>query len=409
MILILILSVLTQESDPARVRELVAQLSSDSIRERELAARQLAALGEAVVPVIEQIRKELLPAETAERLKTILVEIRRSAVRETVCPPVRPVSIDARDQPLGEILKDLGRQGGVELSTGVVRPSRRISFAAQREPLLKALDRLAEALGEVRVGEADGRLLFETGKPPRCPTAYGEGFRARLKRIIVTEQNRFEAPELAVVLYIEMSRLPTIKPRFVRYAGTPVGTDPDDRQVFFKPAFASGMATAQSGSGVVLIEDVPVPFDAEHPLADACVLKGAPADLRVLSSLTVRIRAGFAAGSRTLTWRVTEGRVVQAPADMPVQVMLGGGNILIIRSNSCESSLDSLLQMESIVVRKGDEKFQTMPMRADPNRRIYRLDGPATRGGETTVEISAFGDLFEREVAFEFRDVRLRN
>jgi hypothetical protein len=68
--------------DPAIVKELIRQLSSDVFREREEAGKKLVALGEAVVPTLRDAARGNLSAEGKERVEKVIAALTGGATGE---------------------------------------------------------------------------------------------------------------------------------------------------------------------------------------------------------------------------------------------------------------------------------------------------------------------------------------
>lgn len=63
--------------EETRVRRLLAQLDSESFAEREESSRQLAALGEQIVPLLQRMLKGRLPLETRKRVEGVIESLNR--------------------------------------------------------------------------------------------------------------------------------------------------------------------------------------------------------------------------------------------------------------------------------------------------------------------------------------------
>src|SRR5262245_45364087 len=107
--LVLLALLVFQEPD---LDQLIKQLSDDSIDVREKAAAALVELGGEAE---ERIRREAASAggELKGRLEGILMSIDSRRKVEAVLPPLRTVTLDAKDRPLQEVIDDFTKQSGV--------------------------------------------------------------------------------------------------------------------------------------------------------------------------------------------------------------------------------------------------------------------------------------------------------
>ena len=142
---------LLQEPD---VETLLRQLSDDSIEVRDKAAAALVQ-GEAEEPV-----RKLAGSATGElkaRCETILRSIGAKKKLSTVLPPVRRVTLDAKEARLIDVLQDLQRQSGMAMRLDGM-PDAAVSVTAKEAAPLEALEALCKA----------ANLRYFIDRPPRA-------------------------------------------------------------------------------------------------------------------------------------------------------------------------------------------------------------------------------------------------
>ena len=143
-LLVLFASLLIQDPD---VDALLKQLSDESIEVREKASVLLMELG----PKIEErLKAEALTAqgEPKSRIEVILGAIARRRMIEVVMPPVRPVSLEATDRPLKEVLEEFSAKSGFSLKVGDTG-AKLVTVRLRGAPPVEALDAICRA---ARVG-----------------------------------------------------------------------------------------------------------------------------------------------------------------------------------------------------------------------------------------------------------------
>lgn len=402
--------------DPAdeRIRDLVSRLGADEIDAREEAQRQLIERGEPAAPLLRKHLETARDPEVVSRLKATLLEIEKQAQRAKVYRPARLVTIKARDARLEEVLKDAGRQAGVEIELPAELADRRVTLDAEGAPLLAALDRLCAAEKDLSCQPADGKLRLSAAKHAAMPSAYADGFRARLRRhSLYHETDRAAgAAATAVVLYFEFDSEPGISPRSAVQAGPARGTG-GGAEVTFKPA-SEGRATLRSGGAarrLTVVDDVPIFLDAESPLEHVWFLKEAPAALRRLETLRVKAKYRFVAGSRTVSCKMPGANTPVRFEGIPVKVSILADRYLDLALTPealAGTKLEDYVDVQSLVIVTGGKELRCSARSISPGVR-YLFEHPGGAAADAEVRLSSFGDVFEKEVEFEFRDLPLRD
>ncbi len=400
-----------QDPAPEKVRELVSRLGSEEIAAREDALRLLVEMGEPVVPLLKEHQARQTDSETVARIKTALKEIERNSARARVYRPARPVTLPAGERTLAEFVRDACLEAGVEGSVDPAAAGRKVALQAEKEPLLSLLDRACAAQGDLSVQFPDGKLRISKEKPLAGPAAYAGGFRARLRRVHASEVNDFDASNSTVILYVTFDSQPDLQPRSSRYASEARGRAPDGAEALFKPVSMDRLTgmTSTGAKGVIHVDDVAIPFDADVRAESACYLKNAPAGLRRLESLKVKATFRFAAGQRTFSCKTKGNGEMGAFDGLPVSVYVLGGPYVQLQPLRGPGSarIEDLIDPDSlVVVRDGKEEKLT---RHSPRSNHYLYRSATELGSGAELRVSAFDDVFEKEFEFEFRDVVLRN
>src|SRR6266850_5477268 len=98
--LVLVLLFALQDPLEKRVASLLERLRADEIEHREAAVKELVALGEPAMAHLEKAAADTADPETAARLKGVVGQIRRNVLILKVAPPLKLVTVSAKDVPL---------------------------------------------------------------------------------------------------------------------------------------------------------------------------------------------------------------------------------------------------------------------------------------------------------------------
>lgn len=403
------LCALLQEPPGEKVQELVSRLAAEEIEAREEAFRGLIELGEPALPFLKESLKGRTDAEVLSRLKAAVEQIERNAARSRVYRPARPVTLKAQDVPLEEVVGAVCRQAGVDFSVSAEVAARKVSIEAEKEPLLQALDRLCAGLGDVGVSTADGKIQIVREKFVPYRAAYAEGFRARVKRVLTHVVNNFDAPATTVVLYLSFDTQPDLKARSAVFAEMARGQDERGRELSFKPSSMGrqGGSSMGGGRGHVIVDDVMIPFDSEVRVEHACFLKDAPGALKKLDSLKVKAKYRFAAGTRQATCKLKRREEDGRLEGLPVRVIYMGSHLQLEHAGGRGNRLEDLIDLDTLVVAGKDGKeTRCTPLHVSMGYYLFQCRMDAS--SEAELRVTAYDDVFEKEVEFEFKDVPLR-
>lgn len=167
--LLLVLATLAPQADP-RARELVERLADDSIEERQRAARVLAEMGSAVVPLLQELAEGSGDLERRSRARSILRSIAQNEVLRKFYRPGPKVTLDVENAPLTETLAALAAQAGDEFRFDpAVFSQDRVTLRARDVPAWEALAKLCEAAPALTFSFDGDALAFSRSKRPPHP------------------------------------------------------------------------------------------------------------------------------------------------------------------------------------------------------------------------------------------------
>jgi hypothetical protein len=167
------------------VSRLLEQLRSDEFAEREAAQRTLERRG---LPVLERLKAEAEKTselDTKIRLKMLIEKIPKLAQLAQVYGPTRRITLSAKGEKLGEVLKRLETGLGEQIRGEGVDLDAPVTIELQDATLWEALDRVARVTRTHYLYRKEG-VAFEPGEAPLLPVVYYEQFRisiAEVKRV----------------------------------------------------------------------------------------------------------------------------------------------------------------------------------------------------------------------------------
>lgn len=403
------LLLLAQDPVEDQLKDLVPRLGADEIEAREEALKAIVELGEAAVPHLKRLQSGQGDAEVSARLKGAVEKIERNAARARVYRPTKLITLDLKDVPLEDAVRKACAEAGVEADVPRDVAGRKVTLAAEQEPVLKVLDRLCAAEKDLVCAVAEGKLQIAREKVVPYRTAYAEGFRARVRRVNTFTANNFEAPTTTVILYLSFDAQPDLRARSAAYAGNATAKDGRGGEIAFKPASAGrqGGSSMGGGRGHVMVDDVLIHFDAEHRVENACFLKEAPAGLKSLPSLSVKTKFRFAAGTKVATCKLRRRDEDARLEGLPIRVSYMGSHLQLEHAAGRGGRLEDLIDIDSLVVVTKDGKEQkASPLHVGMGYYLFqcRVDASA----EAELRATAYDDVFEREVEFQFADVPIK-
>src|SRR5262245_3454911 len=127
------------------VDALLKQLEDESIEVREKAAAQLINLGEKAE---EKVKARLAAAEGALKLvcQRILEQMAVPKKLRGILPPIRKVTIEAKEKNLREVMEDLRQQSGMPLELERI-PESQVTVSVRDATPLEALDAVCKSAG----------------------------------------------------------------------------------------------------------------------------------------------------------------------------------------------------------------------------------------------------------------------
>jgi hypothetical protein len=192
-----LLIALSVVQDDPRVRQLIQQLEDDSFEVREQAERALVALGE---PAVGPLKKAVADAqarkdgsELALRASSALRQIDLASKARKVYTEPRTVTLSVRDEELGKVLEEVGRQAGVRIDASAVDLREKVTLDAAKAPLLRVLDDLCRGQAE-RTFELrdDGTVKLARERHVSFPACYEGPFRVRVLKMRLERSTDFK-------------------------------------------------------------------------------------------------------------------------------------------------------------------------------------------------------------------------
>jgi len=190
----------------------IADLGDESASIRETALQTIIAAGP---PAIPRLRRALdsLDAEVRERAACALGELEREEKLAAVMQARPPVTASFQDAPLADVLQEIARQSGLKFEGAVSSPDRRVTVSFERAPVMRALDDLAKAVGELQWSFENETTVYWRRTPvAQRPSAYSGGFKVSLSRIDVYKSWDYQQGHGLMWVYLETRMEPGIRP-----------------------------------------------------------------------------------------------------------------------------------------------------------------------------------------------------
>jgi hypothetical protein len=120
---------------------LIEKLAAADFRERETAARDLAALGDRARPVMKRVAATTDNPEVERRLEVLIAKLEHAELHNP-----RRVTFTG-NKPIGQLLKEIADQTGYKVNGGPDDEKQRLTVAWKDRTFWEALDEVAEAAG----------------------------------------------------------------------------------------------------------------------------------------------------------------------------------------------------------------------------------------------------------------------
>jgi hypothetical protein len=409
-----LLFVLAQDPPDPRLAPLIERLKADEIEVRERAAREIVELGEPVADAVEKEAAATGDAELAGRLKTVALQIRRNVLVAKVAPPAKRVTVSARELPLRDVLKTVCEQAGIEYACDPAVADKSVTFEAKDESLLQAVDRACAAAGETAATVTDGKLRIAPSKGPPDPAAYAEGYRLRIRKVVLTDTVEAGASRTSAALYFELEAPPDHQVRNATLTLPRSAVGPEGEDVPVKPVgdIPGRMAAWGGGASAMVVDGVAVSLEAADSADRIALLKEIPAGAKTLKSLKVTARFRYAIGLRPVTAPLSM-KGGEKLSDIPFNVTYTGQQVYFMPQDNAKSpSLEDFVDVDSMVLVGKDGKENKLSANPGGGMRrafqyIFHCEKPLVATDAPQLKIQLI-DAFERDVEFELKDVRLR-
>jgi len=191
----------------------VEQLGSDQIEVRDQAALRLEGLGEAAITRLEEAAGKAPDLEVRARLGQIVRSIRKRAEFSKVFGPTTRATLDAKDQPIAEVLAELGKRLQERIEGSDLDLQKRVSLKLQNATLWEALDGLGRAAAVHADYEGDrSRIVVRPGASPALPVQYLEQFRVGVVEVKRIEHRAPGTKESVSLLVLEVRHQRNMRP-----------------------------------------------------------------------------------------------------------------------------------------------------------------------------------------------------
>ncbi|HEX7897111.1 MAG TPA: hypothetical protein VF950_05095 [Planctomycetota bacterium] len=434
--LALVLALGLQDGLDQKIEKILQRLSADDIDARESAVRDLSALGPDALPAL-RARAGGLEGEARGRVEEACRRIERERIRAGVLPPLRLVTLEAKDRPAKDVLEDIARQAGVAIEFGGAAPETPVTLSLKDAPPFRAFDEACRRAGDFSFepmrgrsedvdedfaaalgpeGAKGDRVLVQGVAAPDYPAAFVRHYRVRVTQVTVTRQLDFRQNRSSAHLQLDLQWLPGVSPlalsRFVVEEvlddqGRSLMPDkPDDRLAFGRrPARMGHFGTRSAGYPHTL--SIPVP----------------PADAKKIATLRGTAAFAFPGETRAL--------VFDKPLEGGKTLELGGLKATLKDVRAADGTLTVTLEVAGRFAppRGGGDPddgaftHEDVQVLTESGKRL-RSRGMSGRGdGQTMtwtlrytlpaaealkeIRIPCVLDRFEDELKFEIRDIPL--
>lgn len=310
--LVLLAFLHVQDSD---IGALLKQLEDESIETREKAAATLVALGDKAE---ERVKKHLdsMEGEVKARCESILRAIHSKRRLAEVLPPLKRVTLDAKDARLRDVLEDLQKQSGMSMRLDGLGDST-VTVQVKDAAPLEALDAVCKAaeLGWFIDGSfVKGRMpppafgddlpvrgataiRFQSGGYIDVPRFFARHYSVSPSNLQINRWTDFRTVSSSASLQLRLNWTPETKPENAWFEVKRV-TD-DKGRTLFEPAKGAmaGKFRAHMMGGGIHRSQMEIPIQLTFPEADA----------KAIGSVKGTATARFVVAEKTLVFDSPEG------------------------------------------------------------------------------------------------------
>lgn len=435
--LLLLLSAGVQDAKDVDI--LLERLEAEDIDVREAAARDLVSRGPGILPLLRS-RAAGLAGEARGRLEDAVRRIERNRKRDGVLPPLRTVTLEAKERPAKEVLEEIAAQAGLKLEFGGVPPEAPLTLSLKDASPFQAFEEACRKAGDlsfepvhVREGGVEedfmpenvrgelsksSRLVIQNGAAPAYPAAVVRHYRLRATQVSVTRTVDFRQNRSSAHVQLELQWLPGVAPLALSGFAVEAALDDQGRSLlpdkaeervgFGQRHYRGGLGRGSGGYPYTLALPVP-PADAKA----VAVLRGTaifsfPGDLQTLVFEKAPEAAGRSLELDGLKILLKEIRAAEGLLTLTLHL---SGRYAGARGAGSESNNGAPFAYDDLqVLTEAGKRLQTRGMSGSG-------DGTTTRWtlryalppGETVKEIRipCILERFEDEVKFELRDIPL--
>jgi hypothetical protein len=191
----------------------IEDLGSDRIDVRDNAARRLEKLGPDAIERIETAAARSSDLEVRARLQQIVRAIRKRVEFSKVFGETRRVTLDAKEQPIGQILDVLSKALGEKVHIDGLDPQKRVTMKLEGATLWEALERFERAADVTcECSKGNHEFYVRPGAPPTLPTLYLEQFRVGIVEAKRVEHRSPGFRDAVILLALEVRYQPNMQP-----------------------------------------------------------------------------------------------------------------------------------------------------------------------------------------------------
>jgi hypothetical protein len=428
-----------QDALEKRIDEILARLGADDIDARETAAKDLVALGPDALPLLRK-RGEALEGEARGRVDDACKRIELERKRAAVLPPLRLVTLEARDMPAKELLETIARQAGLAVEFGGVAPETPVTLSLKDAPAFRALDEACRRIGDLsfepshdRGEDADEddlppqlaaeaakgpRIVFQGGLGPEFPTAVVRHYRLRATQVSVTRTVDFRQNRSHAHVQLDLQWMPGVKPLALTRFTVESAVDDQGRSLLKDKPEGNAMAGRRFRRGHFGMRGSAYPHTLSIPVppADAktiALLKGSavvtyPSESTVLRFETPAQDKGRSVDLKGLKVTLKDYRVAEGSLHLTIELVGRYGGAQAPAGAPEENAPFAYDDIQVISDAGRRLRSHGMSGVSDGTTTTWTLQYPLGAGDAVKeIRIPCVLARFEDEIAFELRDIPL--
>ncbi len=411
--------------DEARIKELIQELDSASVEERDAAYQELVKIGAPAVAGLKKAADASDSAEVRTRAQDAIRAIDLNEKTKTVYSEPKRITLD-HDGTVKVALEEIAKQAGVKIETGGAGVDAKVALKLTNATLFEALDRLCAGRDDCTWEHADaGGVKMLKDKHVPFPAGYTGPFRVRLTTLAVERRSDFKTTTAYVTFTAEADFERYLKPMGKPRIEFSSATDDGGRAVEIKGAEDGGNAVLNgvrmkmllNGMGQAETNDFGGSFSSEaksiatlkgsmtvrFPLSAREITFDAPAigDSQEAGDYKVRIKGRHKEG---YTLAFTKAREDGTDPGEELERRFDTSSIVFVDKDGKEVKAESAVPQNDgmqIVINGNGQVMQKGGF-------TYRVSFPEFKGREIkTLKFKFVDQTLEKKFEFEIKDVKL--